>query len=85
MIVVNGGKPVGEESLLRQVNAYEGGKDGQDREMTMNGSLAEDNEEDGDDETGTEEEGEPGEEKENKCGKKQRNKLVKKVKVRTHP
>lgn len=80
--LVNGGKPVGEESFLRQVNAYEGGKDGQDREMMMNGSLAEDNEEDGNDETGTEEEGEPGEEKENKCGKLQRNKLVKKVKVR---
>lgn len=83
--LINGRKPVGDESLLRQVNGCEEGKDGQDREMTMNGSLVEDNEEDGNDETGTEEEEQPGEEKENKSGKKQRNKLVKKVKVRTQP
>ena len=83
--LVNGGKPVGEESLLRQVDACEGGKDGRDREMAMNSSLADDNEEYGNDETSTEEEEQPGEEKENKSGKKQRNKLMKKVKVRTQP
>ena len=82
--LVNGGKPVGEESLLRQVNDCEEGKDGQDREKAMNGSLVEDEDVEND-ETGTEEDEQPGEEKENKSGKKQRNKLMKKVKVRTQP
>ena len=82
--LVNGGKPVGEESFLRQVNGCEGGKDGQDREKAMNGCLVEDEDVEND-ETGTEEDEQPGEEKENKSGKKQRNKLVKKVKVRTQP
>ena len=82
--LVNGGKPVGEESFLRQVNGCEGGKDGQDREKAMNGSLVQDEDVEYD-ETGTEEDEQPGEEKENKSGKKQRNKLVKKVKVRTQP
>ena len=82
--LVNGGKPVGDESLLRQVNGCEERKDGQDREKTMNGSLVEDEDVEND-ETGTEEEEQPGEEKGNKSGKKQRNKLVKKVKVRTQP
>lgn len=82
--LVNGGNPVGEESLLRLVNDCEEEKDGQDREKAMNGSLAE-GEDVENDETGTEEEEQPGEEKENKSGKKQRNKLVKKVKVRTQP
>lgn len=77
--LVNGGKPVGEESLLRQANDCEEGKDGQDREKAMNGSLVEDEDVEND-ETGAEEEEQPGEEKENKSGKKQRNKLMKKVK-----